>query len=76
VFGRGCGTGLVGQTVNAAVVFDFSKYMNQVLTLDPQRRQARVQPGTICDTLRDAAEHYGPTFGPTRPPTTTPRSAG
>jgi FAD/FMN-containing dehydrogenase/Fe-S oxidoreductase len=64
VFGRGCGTGLVGQTVNAAVVFDFSKYMNQVLTLDPQRRQARVQPGTICDTLRDAAEQYGLTFGP------------
>jgi FAD/FMN-containing dehydrogenase len=27
VFGRGCGTGLAGQTVNAAVVFDFSKYL-------------------------------------------------
>jgi FAD/FMN-containing dehydrogenase/Fe-S oxidoreductase len=64
VLGRGCGTGLVGQTVNAAVVFDFSQHMNRVLELDPQRRQARVQPGTICDTLRDAAEQHGLTFGP------------
>jgi len=42
VFGRGCGTGLAGQTVNAAVVFDFSKYMNEILELDPERHQARV----------------------------------
>lgn len=64
VFGRGCGTGLAGQTVNAAVVFDFSKYMNRIVTLDPVRRQARVQPGVICDHLRDAAEEHGLTFGP------------
>src|SRR5436305_4191986 len=25
---RGCGTGLAGQTVNEAVIIDFSKYMN------------------------------------------------
>jgi FAD/FMN-containing dehydrogenase/Fe-S oxidoreductase len=64
VLGRGCGTGLAGQTVNTAVVFDFSKHMNHILELDPERRVARVQPGTICDTLRDAAEGYGLTFGP------------
>src|ERR1043165_1088370 len=29
VLARGCGTGLAGQSVNAAVVFDFSKYMHQ-----------------------------------------------
>ncbi|HEY7010059.1 MAG TPA: FAD-binding oxidoreductase, partial [Jatrophihabitantaceae bacterium] len=64
IFARGCGTGLAGQTVNTAVVFDFSKYLNQIVELDPQARRARVQPGLICDHLRDAAEEHGLTFGP------------
>jgi FAD/FMN-containing dehydrogenase/Fe-S oxidoreductase len=62
VFARGCGTGLAGQSVNAAVVFDFSKYMNTIVSLDPDRRTARVQPGLICDHLRDAAAEHGLTF--------------
>jgi FAD/FMN-containing dehydrogenase/Fe-S oxidoreductase len=64
IFGRGGGTSLAGQCCNVAVVFDFSKYMNRVLEIDPSRRLARVQPGTILDQLRHAAEAYGLTFGP------------
>ena len=30
----------------------------------PAARTARVEPGVVCDTLRDAAEHHGLTFGP------------
>jgi FAD/FMN-containing dehydrogenase/Fe-S oxidoreductase len=62
VLGRGCGTGLAGQSVNAAVVFDFSKYMREVVSLDPDKRTARVQPGVICDQLRGAASRHGLTF--------------
>ena len=61
---RGCGTGLAGQTVNEAVIFDFSKYMHKLLELDPERRIARVQPGIVLDRLRDVAEEQGLTFGP------------
>ena len=64
VLGRGCGTGLTGQTVNEAVVFDFSRYMNSIVEVDPDRRRARVQPGVICDRLREAAEEHQLTFGP------------
>jgi FAD/FMN-containing dehydrogenase/Fe-S oxidoreductase len=64
IFGRGGGTSLAGQCCNVAVVFDFSKYMNRVLDVDPSRRLARVQPGTILDDLRHAAEKHGLTFGP------------
>jgi FAD/FMN-containing dehydrogenase/Fe-S oxidoreductase len=64
VLGRGCGTALAGQAVNTAVIFDFSKYMNALVHLDPQARRARVQPGLICDELRDAAEDHQLTFGP------------
>jgi FAD/FMN-containing dehydrogenase/Fe-S oxidoreductase len=61
---RGCGTGLAGQTVNEAVIFDFSKYMHEIVELDPGRRFARVQPGVVLDWLRDAAEEHQLTFGP------------
>jgi FAD/FMN-containing dehydrogenase len=62
VLARGCGTGLAGQSVNAAVVFDFSKYMNQIVSLDAGERTARVQPGVICDQLRGAVSEHGLTF--------------
>jgi FAD/FMN-containing dehydrogenase/Fe-S oxidoreductase len=61
---RGCGTGLAGQTVNEAVLFDFSKYMNELVELDFEGRTARVQPGLVLDRLRDAAEERELTFGP------------
>ncbi len=61
---RGTGTGLAGQTVNEAVIFDFSKYMNEILELDPEGRIARVQPGVVLDWVRDAAEEHQLTFGP------------
>ncbi|MGH9141674.1 MAG: FAD-binding and (Fe-S)-binding domain-containing protein, partial [Vicinamibacterales bacterium] len=64
IFGRGGGTSLAGQCCNTAVVFDFSKYMNRVLHIDTTNRLAGVQPGTILDDLRHAAEPNGITFGP------------
>jgi len=64
IFGRGGGTSLAVQCCNVAIVFDFSKYMNRVLHVDHHRQLARVQPGTILDTLRQAAARYGLTFGP------------
>ncbi|MCC6328941.1 MAG: FAD-binding oxidoreductase [Acidobacteria bacterium] len=64
IHARGGGTGIPGQTVNSGVVFDFSKYMNRVVELDAERKRARVQPGTVLDTLRDAAEKHHLTFGP------------
>jgi FAD/FMN-containing dehydrogenase/Fe-S oxidoreductase len=62
VFARGGGTGLAGQSVNHAVVFDFSKYMNRVVDIDPAQRTARVQPGLILDHLRDAVGRHSLTF--------------
>ena len=61
---RGGGTSQNGQCVNVAVVIDTSKYLNRVLEIDAQAMTARVEPGTVCDTLRDAAEQHALTFGP------------
>lgn len=35
-----------------------------VLQLDPEARTAVVQPGVICDQLRDAAQEHGLDFPP------------
>jgi FAD/FMN-containing dehydrogenase/Fe-S oxidoreductase len=61
---RGCGTSLAGQSCNVAVVLDCSKHMSGVIDLDHVQKRARVLPGTILDTLRDAAVKHDLTFGP------------
>ena len=64
VLPRGGGTSLAGQTVNHAVVMDFSKYMRGVLEVNQEQRWARVQPGIPLDELnnhlRPAGLHYTP----------------
>jgi FAD/FMN-containing dehydrogenase/Fe-S oxidoreductase len=64
VLPRGAGTSLAGQCCNVAVVLDFTKYMNRILEINPGARFARVQPGVVLDTLRNAAEAHHLTFGP------------
>jgi FAD/FMN-containing dehydrogenase/Fe-S oxidoreductase len=61
---RGGGTSLAGQCCNVAVVIDWSKYLHNIVELNPQQKYARVQPGTICDTLRNAAKPHTLTWGP------------
>ena len=64
ILARGAGTSLAGQCCNVAVVLDFTKYMNQILAIDPDRGFATVQPGVVLDTLRDRAEAHQLTFAP------------
>src|SRR3954466_16177518 len=62
ILSRGGGTSLAGQCCNAAGVMDMSKFFNRVLDIDPVRRVARVEPGVVLDTLRDAAKPHGLTL--------------
>lgn len=64
VLPRGAGTSLAGQTVNVAVVLDFSRYMHALEALDPAARLARVEPGIVLDRLREAAEQHHLTYAP------------
>jgi FAD/FMN-containing dehydrogenase/Fe-S oxidoreductase len=61
---RGGGTSLSGQSIGPGVVLDCSKYLNQVLTIDPVARRARVQPGVILDQLNAALAPDNLLFGP------------
>jgi len=61
---RGGGSSLAGQTVGAALVVDTSKYLNQILEVDPSARVARVQPGIVLAQLNAKLARYGLMFGP------------
>jgi len=50
--------------VNAAVVIDCSRHLDRVLQVDAAGRKALVEPGVVCDALREAAEAHGLTFAP------------
>jgi FAD/FMN-containing dehydrogenase/Fe-S oxidoreductase len=61
---RGAGTSLSGQCCNVAVVLDFSKYMRRLVSLDPEKKAAVVEPGIVLDRVREAAEVHHLTFAP------------
>lgn len=61
---RGAGTSVAGNAVGAGIIIDFSRYMNQILEVDPEAGTARVQPGVIMSDLQKAAAPYGLWFGP------------
>src|SRR5437870_1995958 len=60
---RGSGTSLSGQTVAAALVIDFSMYMNRILEVDAAQRLVRVEPGVVLDQLNGALAPLGLQFG-------------
>ena len=61
---RGAGTSLAGQACNAAVILDFSKYMNAIGEVDTVANTVRVQPGAVLDRVREKAELHHLTFAP------------
>jgi FAD/FMN-containing dehydrogenase len=61
---RGGGTSLTGQTVNRALVVDFTQYMNEVLEVNTEELWARVQPGLVQDELNHHVRSMGLLFGP------------
>ena len=48
---RGGGTSQSGQTVNNALVVDFTQHLNKVISYDPEAGMATVQPGLVLDNL-------------------------
>ena len=64
VTSRGAGTSCAGNAVGPGIVLDFSRHMNKILEIDPEKRTARVQPGVIEASLQKEAGKYGLRFGP------------
>jgi FAD/FMN-containing dehydrogenase/Fe-S oxidoreductase len=61
---RGAGTGLSGGCVNRGIQLDCSRYLNRVLSIDPEARTARVEPGVVLDELNAQLKPHGLHFSP------------
>ena len=61
---RGGGTSCASNAIGPGLVLDFSRYMNRVVSIDPEARTATVEPGCVGSTLQAAAAKYGLRFGP------------
>ncbi|MCX6047235.1 MAG: FAD-binding protein [Chloroflexi bacterium] len=58
VLPRGSGSSLAGQAVGAAIIIDFSKYMNQLVNVDLAAQTITAQPGLSVAVLnRTLAQH-------------------
>ncbi|MEU6737743.1 FAD-binding and (Fe-S)-binding domain-containing protein [Streptosporangium sandarakinum] len=68
VTSRGGGTSLAGQTCNVAVVIDWSKYCDRLVSVDADARTCVVEPGIVLDVLNARLAPTGLMFGP-RPST-------
>jgi len=64
ILARGGGTSLTGQTVNRALVLDFSRSMDQILEVNEEELWVRVQPGVVQDELNAHVRPRGLLFGP------------
>ncbi|WP_042387435.1 FAD-binding and (Fe-S)-binding domain-containing protein [Streptacidiphilus melanogenes] len=64
VLSRGGGTSLGGQCTNDAVVLDWTKYCDHLVSVDPEARTCVVEPGIVLDELNRQLAVHGLMFGP------------
>ncbi|MGP5379717.1 FAD-binding and (Fe-S)-binding domain-containing protein [Corynebacterium casei] len=64
IISRGGGTSVAGNAIGTGLIIDTSRYFNRILDIDGDNRTATVEPGVVCDALRDAVSEHGLTYGP------------
>ncbi|WP_353633877.1 FAD-linked oxidase C-terminal domain-containing protein [Halobacterium sp. NMX12-1] len=64
VLPRGGGTSLAGQTVNEAIVLDFTRYMDGIIDVEPGSQKARVQAGAVLEDLNQRLAPHDLKFAP------------
>lgn len=64
VTARGAGTSCAGNAIGPGVVIDYSRHLNRIIKINPEKRYAIVEPGVVQSQLQQAAAEYGFRFGP------------
>ena len=64
VLSRGGGTSLAGQGTNTAVIIDWTKHCNRLLSVDLDAKTCTVEPGIVLDVLNRQLEEHGLRYGP------------
>ncbi len=61
---RGAGSGIAGESLTGGIVFDMTRYMNKIITIDADGSQVVCQPGAVLDDVNTALSKYGKKIGP------------
>jgi len=61
---RGAGSSLRGQAIGEALILDCARWLDQLVSIDPESHTAIVEPGLVLSTLNRAAAPFGLMFGP------------
>jgi FAD/FMN-containing dehydrogenase/Fe-S oxidoreductase len=61
---RGGGSSLAGQAIGRALILDFSRHLDQIISFDPQGRSVEVQPGVVLGSLNKWLKSHQLAFGP------------
>jgi anaerobic glycerol-3-phosphate dehydrogenase C subunit len=64
VAARGAGSGLAGESLCAGIVFDMTRYMNGIISVDDNGRRVTCEPGVVLDDLNRCLAEFGTKIGP------------
>ncbi len=65
---RTAGTSLAGQCVGEGIIVDVSKHFTEIIHLDREKKQVKVQPGVVRDELNQYLKPYGLFLAPIHRP--------
>ena len=61
---RGAGSSLTGNAIGEGIILDCERYMDSVLSVDPEEQTVTVEPGVVLDQLNDRLAEKGLYFPP------------
>ena len=56
---RGAGTSLAGQAINTGIMLDFSRYMREIIEINPVEKWAIIQPGIVVEEFNKELKKHG-----------------
>ena len=64
ILARGSGSSLAGQAIGAALILDCSRWLDNIVDINPEAQTATVEPGVILASLNRLTAEHDLQFGP------------
>jgi len=64
VAARGAGSGVAGESLCSGIVFDMSRYMNKIISVEDEGKRIICEPGVVLDDLNKYLNRYNRKIGP------------
>jgi FAD/FMN-containing dehydrogenase/Fe-S oxidoreductase len=64
IVARGAGSGVAGESLSSGIVFDMTRYMNRIISVEDDGLAIFCEPGVVLDDLSNHLAEYGRKIGP------------